>query len=137
MENQTNNPHAASGWRIHCGVGVAELSTHKQHSLSSWEARVDQYMCKRSIIIWKNLGLSSPKETQSERDSCTSYLMHKTRSCARTLHKDRVRGVRDGAGKVRWEKLFKGWTTLNEIWRGAVGRRMGRKTTRGTHTRVS
>ena len=49
--------------------------------------------------------------------------MHKTRSgeretvVAHTLHKDRVRGVRDGAGKVRWEKLFKGWTTLNEIWR--------------------
>ncbi len=79
---------------------------------------MDQYMCKRSIIIWKNLGLSSPKETQSERDSCTSYLMHKTRSCARTLHKDRMRGVRDGAGKVRWEKLFKGWTTL-EGSRGA------------------
>ena len=54
-----------------------------------------------------------------------------------TLHKDRVRGVRDGAGKVRWEKLFKGWTALNEIWRGAVGRRMGRQTTRGTHMRVS
>jgi hypothetical protein len=81
---------------------------------------VDQYMCKRSIITSRNLGLSSPKETQSEGDSCTSCLMHKTRSYARTLHKDRVRGVRDGAGKVRWEKPFKGWTTLNEIWRGAA-----------------
>jgi hypothetical protein len=48
-----------------------------------------------------------------------------------------VRGVRDGAGKVRWENLFKGWTTLNEIWRGSVGWRMGRKTMLGTHTRVS
>ena len=27
--------HAVSGWRIHCGVGVTELSTNKQHSLSS------------------------------------------------------------------------------------------------------
>jgi hypothetical protein len=26
--------HAASGWRIHCGVKVTELSTNKQHSLS-------------------------------------------------------------------------------------------------------
>ncbi len=26
-------PHAASGWRIHCGVEVTELSTNKQHSL--------------------------------------------------------------------------------------------------------
>jgi hypothetical protein len=41
------------------------------------------------------------------------------------------------AEKVRWKKLFKGWTTVNEIWRGTVGRRTGRKTTRGKHTRVS
>ena len=26
-------PHAASGWRIHCGVEVTESSTNKQHSL--------------------------------------------------------------------------------------------------------
>ena len=44
--------------------------------------------------------------------------MHKTRSCAHTLHKDRVSGVREIAEKVRWKKLFKGWTALNEIWRG-------------------
>jgi hypothetical protein len=25
--------HAASGWRIHCGVDVTELSTNKQHTL--------------------------------------------------------------------------------------------------------
>jgi hypothetical protein len=66
---------------------------------------VDQYMFKRSIITSENLGLSSPKETQSEEDSCTSCLMHKTRSYAHTLHEGRVRGVRDGAGKVRWEKV--------------------------------
>jgi hypothetical protein len=53
--------------------------------------------------------------------------MHKTRSCAHTLQKGRVREVRDGAGKVRWERLFKGWTTLKEIWRGTVGLRMGRR----------
>ena len=28
------DPHAASGWRIHCGVEVTELSTNKQLSLS-------------------------------------------------------------------------------------------------------
>jgi hypothetical protein len=27
-------PHAAFGWRIHCGVEVTELSTNKQLSLS-------------------------------------------------------------------------------------------------------
>jgi hypothetical protein len=26
--------HAASAWRIHCGVEVTELSTNKQHTLS-------------------------------------------------------------------------------------------------------
>ena len=30
---QTHN-HAASGWRIHCGVEITELSTNKQHTLS-------------------------------------------------------------------------------------------------------
>jgi hypothetical protein len=95
---------------------------------------VDQYMYKRSIITSENLGFSSPKETQSEEDSCTSCLMHKTRFYAHTLHKGRVRGVRDGAGKVRWEKPFKGWTTLNEFWRGAVRRKWAGKL-REEHTR--
>jgi hypothetical protein len=27
-------PHAASGWRIHCGVEITELSTNKQHTHS-------------------------------------------------------------------------------------------------------
>jgi hypothetical protein len=29
------HPHAAIGWRIHCGVEVTELSTNKQHTLSA------------------------------------------------------------------------------------------------------
>ena len=33
------HPHAASGWRIHCGVEVTELSTNKQHSLKSGSLR--------------------------------------------------------------------------------------------------
>ncbi len=33
-EDVSEHPHAASGWRIHCGVEVTELSTNKQHSLS-------------------------------------------------------------------------------------------------------
>ncbi len=28
-------PHPAFGWRIHCGVEVIELSTNKQHTLST------------------------------------------------------------------------------------------------------
>ena len=31
--------HAASGWRIHCGVEVTELSTNKQHPLSFGDDR--------------------------------------------------------------------------------------------------
>jgi hypothetical protein len=98
---------------------------------------VDQCTHKHSATISRNLGLSSQKETQSGKVSCTSCLMHKARSCAHTLHKDRMSEVRGKAEKVGWKKLFKGWTTLNEIWRGTVGRKMGRKTTRGKHTRVS
>jgi NADPH-dependent curcumin reductase CurA len=64
-----------------------------------------------------NLGSSSRKETQSGKDSCTSCFMHKTRSCAHTLHKDRVSGVRVIAENVGWKKLSKGWTALNETWR--------------------
>jgi hypothetical protein len=32
--------HAASGWRIHCGVEVTELTTNKQHTLSMGGRRV-------------------------------------------------------------------------------------------------
>ena len=52
------------------------------------------------------------------------------------MHKDWVSGVRVVAEKVLWKKLSKGWTALNEIWRETVGRKMGRKTTRGKHKRV-
>jgi hypothetical protein len=86
---------------------------------------VDQCTHKHSTIISRNLGLSSRKETQSGKDSCTSCFMHKTRSCSHTSHKDLVRGVRVVAEKVRWKKLSKGWTVLNEIWRETVGRKMG------------
>ena len=84
---------------------------------------MDQYMYKRSMTTSDNLGFSSPKETQSEEDSCTSCLMHRTRSYALTSYTGRVRGVRDGTGKGRWKKPFKGWTTLNEIWKGTLRRK--------------
>ena len=38
--------HAASGWRIHCGVEVTELSTNKQHTLSL-----------RKLLRWKKIFL--------------------------------------------------------------------------------
>ena len=42
------HPHAASGWRIHCGVEVTELSTNKQHSLS--KSRKNSH-----VVIWETL----------------------------------------------------------------------------------
>jgi len=70
---------------------------------------------------------SDQRRNYQERGEARARAQHdvlvKTRSYAHTLHKGRVRGVRDGDGKLRWEKLFKGWTTLNEIWRGAVRRK--------------
>jgi hypothetical protein len=32
--HHVSDPQGASGWRIHCGVEVTELSTNKQHTLS-------------------------------------------------------------------------------------------------------
>jgi hypothetical protein len=53
------------------GEAVRENSGWKIKLISSWEARVDQYMCKRSVITSENLGLSSPKDTQSEEEAET------------------------------------------------------------------
>ena len=33
MREEVVLPHAASGWRIHCGVEVTELSTNKQQQM--------------------------------------------------------------------------------------------------------
>jgi hypothetical protein len=70
---------------------------------------VDQYMYKRSMTTSDNLGFSSPKETQSEEDSCTSCLVHKTRSYAHTSHKGRVRARGEGRDRERTvEEAFHG-----------------------------
>jgi hypothetical protein len=74
----------------------------------------DPYMCKHSTTISRNLGSSNRKEAQSGKDSCTSCLMHKTRSCACTLHKDRVRKVMGAVKRALWKKLSKDWTDLNK-----------------------
>ena len=39
--------HAASAWRIHCGVEVTELSINKQHTLSG-EADAAADKCERT-----------------------------------------------------------------------------------------
>jgi hypothetical protein len=46
------HPHAASGWRIHCGVEVTELSTNKQHTLSP-DSRgfIDAYRLLNDAIV--------------------------------------------------------------------------------------
>jgi hypothetical protein len=81
---------------------------------------------KKSVIssttISRNLGLLNRRETQSGKGSCTSCLMHKTRSCAHTLHKDRVRKVTVAAKRALWKKLSQGWTDLNKTWRKTVRR---------------
>jgi hypothetical protein len=45
--NTKRDPHAASGGRIHCGVEATELSTNKQHSLSSYD-----YLSQFAIPNW-------------------------------------------------------------------------------------
>ena len=53
------SPHAASGWCIHCGVEVTELSTNKQHTLSFTRARSQQISSPASIIITRTPDLAA------------------------------------------------------------------------------
>jgi hypothetical protein len=64
----------------------------------------------------KSLGLSSPNEILSGRDSCMSCSMHKIRSCAHTLRRDQESGGQAGVELETWKKLFKGWTVSFESW---------------------
>ena len=59
--------------------------------------------------------------------------MHKTRSYARTSHKDRVRKVVVAVKRTRWEKLSKDWTDLNKYWWDTVRWNMNRKAACGKH----
>jgi hypothetical protein len=52
---------------------------------------------------------------ESKRNTVRKGLVHELLNAQDTVlcsyfAQSRVSGVRDGAGKVRWEKLFKGWT---------------------------
>jgi hypothetical protein len=47
--------HAASGWRIHCGVEVTELSTNKQHTLSQGNLEQDGLVCGRPDLVVKEV----------------------------------------------------------------------------------
>jgi hypothetical protein len=42
--------------------------------------------------------------------------MHKTRSYARTSHKDQVRKVVVDVKRTWWKKFSKDWTDLNKYW---------------------
>ena len=45
------HPHAAFGWRIHCGVEVTELSTNKQHTHRTAAAAGDPRCCQRTRLL--------------------------------------------------------------------------------------
>jgi hypothetical protein len=67
---------------------------------------VDQCIRKHSTTISRNLGLSSPNETLSGRDSRLSCSMHRIRSCAHTLRRDQESGMQAGDRNV--EEAFQG-----------------------------
>lgn len=79
-----------------------------------------RYIRKHSTTISRNLGLSSPNEIVSGKDSCMSYSMHKIRSCAHTLRRDQGSGGLAGGELVTWKKFFKGWTVSFEGWNEAA-----------------
>jgi hypothetical protein len=49
--------HAASGWRIHCGVEVTELSTNKQHTLSRTSLKVYMELDSYSKFLFRDRAL--------------------------------------------------------------------------------
>ena len=100
-------------------------------------AHVDPCTCKHSTTISRNWGLSNRNETQSGKDSCTSCLMHRTRSCAHISHKDRVRKATAAAKGARWKKFSKDWIYLNKTWWKTVRRNMDRETKCGRCKRAN
>ena len=80
-------------------------------------AHVDPCTCKHSTTISRNWGLSNRNETQSGKDSCTSCLMHRTRSCAHISHKERVRKTTVAVKRARWKKS----SGERQRWRGGKG----------------
>jgi hypothetical protein len=66
---------------------------------------VDQCIRKLSTAISKPLGLSSPNEILSGRDSCMSCSMHRIRSCAHSLRRDQESGMQAGVEIGMWKKL--------------------------------
>ncbi len=79
-----------------------------------------RYIRKHSTTISRNLGLSSPNEIVSGKDSCMSCSMHRIRSCAHTLRRDQGSGGLAGVELEMRKKLFKGWTASFEGWSEAA-----------------
>ena len=101
------------GWKIKLLIFVGGTcgSVHVQ-TLNNNLRELGVLESKRNTVRTWDLALCRSvnkihSSSSSERDSCTSCLMHKTRSYAPTSHKGRVRGVRDGTGKGRGKKPFK------------------------------
>ena len=66
-------PHAGSGWRIHCGVEVTELSTNKHQSLSvtSTELLAES---RSVVLIFLNSSHRHPVFQTSQNCLCLSQL---------------------------------------------------------------
>ena len=47
--------HAASGWSIHCGVEVTELSTNKQHTLSRMPMPLGGSALDSHVVYWYSI----------------------------------------------------------------------------------
>jgi hypothetical protein len=68
------HPHNASGWRIHCGVEVTELSTNKQHTLPLWNPFSLEELLRSTaedrvnttVMAW-NLFVDTVCQTQNSR----------------------------------------------------------------------
>ena len=97
-KHQTHN-HAASGWRIHCGVEVTELSTNKQHTLSSGEVGA----CGRQVM--------RECAQENERDACA-----REGANVRAHTRQRIHGHTDA------QKLNSGTQTHAHRWETTLAR---------------
>ncbi len=125
-----------SGWKIKllifvggtCGSVHVHTFNNNLREVGVLESIFVGGTCGSVHVQTLNNNLRELGVLESKRNTIRRGLVHELLNAQDTVlcsyfAQGRVRGVRDGAGKVRWKKPFKGWTTLNEIWRGTVRRK--------------
>ncbi len=103
---------------------------------AGWDLEPGKH-CGRSFPRARQLYMRfGEKRWGRQRKGRLSCLMHRIRSYAHTLRRDRESGVSIGAKIGLWKKLFKGWTASYESWSEAVGWTAERRNASRRHRRA-